>query len=154
TGKKLQLSQGLFVVRDREHFKLQPAQHHPKKIYLLRLEDIKSGLKLEQIALCFQEFDAPDFSIALYLDTQKLCWPLRLRRWCEGDRFKPLGMSGHQSVADHLTNRKVSAAEKATAMVIEDFEERIAAVIFPPTKNTGPGSISEQFKCTELTREV
>lgn len=155
TGKKIQLSERLFLVRDREFFRLLPVNHHPEKTFVINYKELEDGaITFENIAFSLQPFEEPNFKTALYLDAKKLRWPLRLRPWAEGDRLQPFGMDGHQTVADHLTNRKVSAVKKTEAMVVADFEETIAAVIFPLTKKAEPGTISELFKCTASTQTV
>jgi len=104
--------------------------------------------------LRLQDYDSPDFNNVLYLDITHLHWPLKIRNWQHGDRFQPFGMQRHQSVADHLTNRKISAIKKDETMVIETFDETICAVIFPPaTKMDQPGTISEPFRCGKATRQ-
>ena len=46
--------------------------------------------------------------------------PLTVRPWCAGDRLAPLGMDGHQSVADILTQRKVAHADRPSALLLEE----------------------------------
>ena len=46
--------------------------------------------------------------------------PLTMRPWRAGDRFAPLGIEGHQTVADILTQRKVAHADRPSALLIED----------------------------------
>ena len=46
--------------------------------------------------------------------------PLTVRPWRAGDRLAPLGMDGHQSVADILTQRKVAHADRPSALLVED----------------------------------
>src|SRR5699024_9938318 len=46
------------------------------------------------------------------LDADRLQWPMKLRRWHEGDTFVPFGMNGHKKVSDFLINEKVSLPEK------------------------------------------
>ena len=45
---------------------------------------------------------------------------LTVRPWRAGDRLAPLGMDGHQSVADILTQRKVAHGDRPSALLIED----------------------------------
>ena len=52
------------------------------------------------------------------LDEAKLQYPLRLRRWREGDTFVPFGMAGHKKVGDYLTNQKVSIVERKRQFVL------------------------------------
>ncbi len=56
-------------------------------------------------------------NIAL-LDADRLTWPLSLRRWREGDRFTPLGMTGSKKISDYLTDIKVSMPEKGRQFVL------------------------------------
>lgn len=46
--------------------------------------------------------------------------PLTVRPWRAGDRLAPLGMDGHQSVADILTQRKVAHADRSSALLLEE----------------------------------
>jgi tRNA(Ile)-lysidine synthase len=57
------------------------------------------------------------------LDESKLQYPLRLRRWREGDTFVPFGMAGHKKVGDYLTNQKVSAVERKRQFVLVSGED-------------------------------
>lgn len=154
TGKSIQLTDTLTIIRDRAHYVLKIPSIEKATVAMLNLQELKkSPLKHQQIACRVEVYKSPDFKKALYLDADKLKWPLRVRRWQEGDHFQPLGMDGHQRISDHLTNRKISSAYKKQALVIESFEETICAVIFPPIKNgIQPGTISDKFKCHPGTR--
>jgi tRNA(Ile)-lysidine synthase len=52
------------------------------------------------------------------LDADKLQFPLRLRRWQDGDWFIPFGMSGRKKLSDYLIDKKVSLAEKRRQFVL------------------------------------
>ena len=52
------------------------------------------------------------------LDADKLKFPLRLRRWQDGDWFVPFGMSGRKKLSDFLIDKKVSLAEKRRQFVL------------------------------------
>ena len=54
------------------------------------------------------------------LDLGTLRSPLTLRRWRSGDRVAPLGMEGHQTVSDILTQRKVPHALRSDVLLLED----------------------------------
>lgn len=58
-----------------------------------------------------------DLSIA-FLDADKLKLPLKVRKWREGDKFKPLGMTGHQKVSDFLIQQKMSVLDKQNVLVL------------------------------------
>ncbi len=52
------------------------------------------------------------------VDADRLVWPLQLRRWRDGDRFVPIGMSGSKKVSDYLVDAKVSVPEKQRQFVL------------------------------------
>lgn len=62
------------------------------------------------------------------LDGDKLQFPLRLRRWRDGDWFVPLGMSGRKKVSDYLTDKKVSLLEKSRQFVLLSGEDIVWVV--------------------------
>lgn len=57
------------------------------------------------------------------IDSDKLRFPLHIRRWREGDWFIPLGMNGRKKVSDFLVDSKVSSPEKARQFVLLNGEE-------------------------------
>ncbi len=154
TGKGIQLTQDLELMRDREFLKLVADTGDSGSFFMLEKKEAeRNPVSFNGLEFRTQVYGEPDFGKALYLDVDSFEWPVRLRSWQDGDRFQPLGMEGHQSVADHLTNCKVSASAKDEALVLESFEETICAVIFPPIeKRVPPGSISEIVKCSPSTQ--
>lgn len=62
------------------------------------------------------------------LDFDKLQFPLKLRKWKEGDWFKPLGMSGKKKVSDFLIDTKVSRVQKQETWVLTS-EEKIVWIV-------------------------
>ena len=89
------------------------------------------------------EFGVPE-NIA-QLDADKLEWPLTLRRWREGDRFVPFGMTGHKKVGDYLTDCKVPTVEKQRQFVLMSGGE-IAWLV--------GRRIDDRFKLTSETENV
>ncbi len=63
-----------------------------------------------------ESFAVPD-KVAL-LDSDKLQFPLTLRRWQQGDWFVPFGMSGRKKISDFLIDEKVSQPEKERQFVL------------------------------------
>jgi len=155
TGQEITLTPKLSVMRDRDCYVLTGgAEKSSEPLVIERFELESDVLQTDELIISLQTHKNPDFETTLFVDADKIAWPVTLRPWRAGDRFQPLGMEGHQLVADHLTNRKVSAAHKGEALVMESFEETICAIIFPPIKNQAPpGSISEQVKCDSNTAQ-
>ena len=56
------------------------------------------------------------------IDAERLNGPLVYRALQEGDRFRPFGMRGSRLVSDFLTDRHLTAAERAWVGVVCDTE--------------------------------
>ncbi|MBK6964612.1 MAG: tRNA lysidine(34) synthetase TilS [Bacteroidales bacterium] len=56
-------------------------------------------------------------SIAM-LDASKIIWPLRLRKWKEGDTFVPFGMNNNKKLSDFFIDNKFSIVEKENAWLL------------------------------------
>ncbi len=54
----------------------------------------------------------------LYLDADRIAFPLVLRTWQSGDSFVPLGCKGRQKVSDYLTDHKIDRFSKQSVKVL------------------------------------
>ena len=54
----------------------------------------------------------------IFVDKEKLTFPLTLRFWKDGDKFWPFGMHGKKLVSDFLTQIKVDASQKRKQWVL------------------------------------
>jgi tRNA(Ile)-lysidine synthase len=72
------------------------------------------------------EYQLPN-DVAL-IDESKLQYPLRLRRWREGDTFIPFGMAGRKKVGDYLTDHKVPIVERKRQFVLVSGEDIVWVV--------------------------
>lgn len=52
------------------------------------------------------------------MDIDQLKFPLKLRKWQEGDKFQPLGMRGSKLVSDFMIDVKLSLPEKENQWVL------------------------------------
>ncbi len=154
TGKRVAISDGWSLVRDRDRFVLTE-EKGPREISLeLSKEDVQAaGADLEGVRFTFGKWEGEPDAGTLQLDDEALKWPLKLRSPQRGDKINPLGMEGSQSVAVHLTNQKVPTNQKGEALILETFDEKICAVIFPPdfSGNT-PGTIAHWARCKDDTK--
>lgn len=72
------------------------------------------------------EYHLPN-DVAL-IDEGKLQYPLRLRRWRDGDTFIPFGMAGRKKVGDYLTDQKVPIVERKRQFVLVSGEDIVWVV--------------------------
>tara|TARA_B100001142_G_scaffold229798_1_gene227952 strand:- start:15401 stop:16714 length:1314 start_codon:yes stop_codon:yes gene_type:complete len=52
------------------------------------------------------------------LDFDKLSFPLTLRKWCDGDRFKPFGMGNFKKLSDFFIDEKYSIFDKKKQWIL------------------------------------
>ena len=64
------------------------------------------------------DFEIPGESRIATLDYAKLHFPLILRRWRQGDEFRPFGMKGRKKLSDLFTDMKFSAQQKEATWLL------------------------------------
>lgn len=156
TGATLEVGKERKLMRDRERFVIiQPEQEDREEhIAAIRLRELRSGPKSTAgVTVTLEKWDGRIDPAVLQIDAAAPDWPLTLRRRRDGDRIRPLGMEGSQTLADHLVHARVPASEKDRALVLEALDGTICAVIFPPSSGK-PGTIAETVRCGDATEEV
>ena len=103
------------LIKDRDLLLLLPLQEASKEEFLIHKEDLLVEFPL-RMKISLEEKDV-DFEInknkdVACLDAEKLEFPLKLRRWKEGDRFMPFGMRQCQKLSDFFSNNKFSIPQK------------------------------------------
>lgn len=86
-----------------------------------------------------------DPAIACF-DFEKLDFPLKLRKWQEGDFFYPLGMKGKKKLSDFFTDEKLSLFQKEKVWVLTNATGEI---LWIPNYR-----IDNRFRLTDRTRKV
>ncbi len=70
-----------------------------------------------------------DPSVAAQFDMDKVMFPLKLRHWKQGDRFRPLGMKGSKLLSDFFNDQGFSAYQKHNVWIMEDANGVILWVV-------------------------
>ena len=115
------------LVHDRKSLILQKIEKEPQHDeYLIdeHTTEIETPIRLK-----IEKFDKyPEFTpdsnpnIA-YLDGDKLQFPLVLRKWKHGDKFRPLGMKNMKKLSDFFIDAKLSLIEKEQRYVLVSGEQ-------------------------------
>lgn len=136
------------LVRDRQHLVLTP-----KDLSVFGSLEIAEGAT-------FFDFAGQGFKISIadknnvkidsspkvaLLDYEKLKFPLKVRKWKEGDWFIPLGMNGKKKVSDFLVDKKVPLNLKEKVMVITSGDSILWIAGW---------RIDDRFKVREATQKV
>lgn len=109
------------LIKDREFFILdQPGEGLPEPAeYLVDegVSEIRSPLRLT-LRVENMPVEIRKERRYLYMDADKVEFPLLLRKWQQGDWFIPFGMKGRKKLSDFFTDIKLSIKEKEEAWVL------------------------------------
>ncbi len=81
----------------------------------------------------------------LYLDAEKISFPVTIRTWNHGDSFRPLGMKSNKKISDFFIDCKIDLFEKTKLPIMCD-EDNVIAVI--------PYRIDDKYKITDYTNTI
>ncbi|MGB3466860.1 MAG: tRNA lysidine(34) synthetase TilS [Cyclobacteriaceae bacterium] len=145
SGKEY-FSEQYWLVKDREYLVLTEKPTERQSV-LLEQDDraMTAGkLKLNISVTENQVKILPDPAIAI-LDYDKLKFPLKIRDWKEGDKFRPLGMRGKKKVSDFMIDNKIPLNLKKSYRVLESAGEIVWLIGL---------RIDERYKINETTEKV
>ena len=120
---KIYLADSYRLLKDREHLVI--SKHNPTgdevKEYLIYPDTINSVLPIN-IKIESENY-TPDFKIQknrsiLHVDSDKLNFPLVLRKWRKADWFVPFGMKGKKKLSDFFTDNKFTLFEKEETWIL------------------------------------
>ncbi len=122
------------LTADRMHFIVQkrPDNTLPEQ-FVLPAGVPEIDLSVAKITFTYQTGRPETFSndpFIVYLNAEKLIFPLTLRRWQPGDFFYPLGLSGNrQKLQDFFTNQKLSRFEKEQVWILTSADGAVCWVV-------------------------
>jgi tRNA(Ile)-lysidine synthase len=114
-------------------------------IYFNNEDEMRAfGFKVNKIQYTsdFQFNKSPNI---LYVDVDKIQFPLILRSWQHGDMFQPFGMKGAKKVSNFLIDTKIDIQKKLSIRLLCQKEDIIWIVGY---------RADERFRVTESTQTV
>jgi tRNA(Ile)-lysidine synthase len=122
SGKQI-FSENHRIIKNRTSLLLvENNEVHNEETYLIkesdRLIDRPIHLKIEVV-----EKTSDYIPSIAYLDTQKLKFPLQLRKWRAGDSFYPFGMIGKKKLSKFFKDEKLSLVAKEKAWVLTSGDD-------------------------------
>lgn len=135
------------IYKDRNNLIIAIREEEDRPCYQFSsIDDMRiSGLFSD---LCFLEPSPeplPSYQRTACLDLSLLNFPVTVRRWERGDRFKPLGMKGFKKVSDFLIDQKVPLNAKEKTLVLLS-DNNIAWLI--------GHRLDDRYKVTEKTKKI
>ena len=85
------------------------------------------------VKLKFDYFDKGEIKISsnpaeAFIDPDKLTYPVVLRKWREGDTFRPLGMKGTKKLSDFFIDNKIEISQKEKTWLLCSGDEIVWVV--------------------------
>ena len=132
------------LIIDREEIIISLLENNQANIEIL---DIETEI---QIPVSIKFTTSSDFSLdtnpnIVKLDFDKISFPLRLRKWKNGDKFKPLGMRNFKKVSDFFIDEKYSLLDKQKQWILCSEDEIIWIV---------GNRIDDRYKIDTHTKKV
>ncbi|MBN2682895.1 MAG: tRNA lysidine(34) synthetase TilS [Bacteroidales bacterium] len=134
------------ITIDRDFIIISSSEKNPLKEYYIQPDDNEIHEPIH-LLLEFSENTKSivnDNNIAC-LDFDLLKFPLKLRNYLPGDKFKPLGMKGMKKLSDFFTDKKIPLPEKQKIWILLS-DEKIVWVV--------NHRIDDRYKLNENTKRV
>lgn len=116
SGKQIH-SQKHTLLKDRNELIVFPKQKEETEQFLIEKnqEVVKFPLKL---AFCNVDDISVQATNTIFVDEEKLTFPLEIRKWKEGDMFFPFGMDGSKKLSKFFKDEKFSLLDKSNAWLL------------------------------------
>jgi tRNA(Ile)-lysidine synthase len=141
SGKQL-FSSTHRLIKDREFLLLSEIHSEDiPKVIINKKSTEAQGL------LCFDEVDnvTEASKTVIFVDKDKLKFPLELRQWEEGDVFYPLGMKGKKKLSKYFKDEKLSLIDKENVRLLCSD----GTIVWIVGKRA-----DERFKVTASTKQI
>nr|WP_321408882.1 tRNA lysidine(34) synthetase TilS [uncultured Carboxylicivirga sp.] len=134
------------LIKDRHNLLIMPREEVITDHFWLEEEQILSPVKVEaKIYPKPADFSFSKDSNLIHLDADLVDLPLLFRKWQEGDRFMPLGMTQFKKVSDFFIDNKFSIADKEQTWLAISGEDIVWIA---------GHRIDDRFKITNRTKIV
>ena len=148
-GSKIDLSQNLEAISEREHLIIKMKETVTNKISEVKLY-FNSEVTISNKIIGCAEVDLNEVQYSEkadleFIDAENLVEPLIVRKWRASDRFSPLGLNGTKKVSDFLTEQKVLNISRKEQLVLLN-DEKIVWVV--------GHRIDESIKISKKTEKI
>jgi tRNA(Ile)-lysidine synthase len=135
------------LVRDREWLILTPLAGERQERYYIEAgqEEVDRPVRLKLRSVDPSGYDIPRDPNIASVDRDKVSFPLILRKWQQGDYFKPLGLDHLKKLSDFFVDRKYSLVDKQRVWLLTSGEKIVWVL---------GDRLDDRFKVDEHTREI
>jgi len=107
--------------------------------------ELSTGTSVYDMLFLNKDFTTDRSSVNAMLDREMLDFPLKVRKWEVGDRFKPLGMKNFKKISDFLIDLKMPLIHKRDIKVLCSGDDIVWVIGL---------RIDDRFKISPFTRSA
>lgn len=116
SGKQI-FSEHFRLLKDRETLIIEPKTDRISDEYFIKESQSELNFPLKLTFCNVSDITISD-SKTIFVDADALKFPLKLRKWQEGDYFYPFGMSGKKKLSKFFKDEKFSIIDKENAWLL------------------------------------
>lgn len=136
------------IIKNRNELIVSDDEIEDEKLY--RIENVKDFQVFHGISSAKNVRMTKNFKISsdphiAFIDSQKVVYPLVIRKWKPGDNFYPLGMNRKKKLSDYFVDNKYSKVDKENIFILES-DGKIVWIIGDRLDN--------RFRITDSTKNV
>lgn len=117
SGKQI-FSDKYVILKDRDFLILSKIQSNGNKEFIINSLTEKPNFPLN-FELCNESDILIQSKYIIFVDESQLQFPLKIRKWREGDFFHPFGMTGKKKVSKFFKDEKFTLFEKQETWILE-----------------------------------
>jgi len=106
------------LVKDRDYLLLTEIDKTEDKVYKIAKNEDFAMLPMGTFSFSEVKEINEKASNCIYIDPEKLEFPLTVRKWQQGDIFYPFGMKGKKKLSDFFKDKKLSLPEKENSWLL------------------------------------
>ena len=133
------------IVKDRNKLILEEIREQKENVFYINGKTIELIYPIHLQLKKLDKFDENSNTSIAQLDRLKLKFPLKLRKWEEGDFFYPQGMKGKKKLSKYFKDEKFSLIDKENQWLLVS-DNKIVWIIGK--------RLDERFKVVDSTKEI
>jgi tRNA(Ile)-lysidine synthase len=144
SGKQV-FAENFRLLKDRDFLILHPNIETTNKDFFLIQKDQKEVKEPLNFLICKVDDISTSDTSCIFVDEDKLKYPLELRKWEEGDSFYPFGMKGKKKLSKYFKDEKMSLIEKNAIWLLCSNNE----IVWIVNKR-----LDDRFKVSQETKNI
>ena len=133
------------IVKDRNKLILAEIREEKENVFYINAKTVELIYPIHIQLKRFNKFIENTDVLLAQLDRDKLKFPLKLRKWEEGDFFFPQGMKGKKKISKYFKDEKYSLVDKENQWLLVS-DNKIVWIVGK--------RLDERFKVTSSTKDI